>query len=63
MQLNVSIAFGILEGLAVLVTLCRLGFRLKIQRFWWEDGWAVIAVLFTVIYIATTPIFFMNRKS
>ncbi|KAF8133390.1 hypothetical protein EV363DRAFT_1397623 [Boletus edulis] len=33
------------EFLTVMVTLFRLAFRLKIQRFWWEDMWAAVAMV------------------
>lgn len=45
----ISVTFDILRGLAVILTLFRLGFRWKIQRFWWEDWWAAVALLCAVV--------------
>lgn len=50
----ISVAFIVVKCLAVILTLCRLGFRIKIQRFWWEDVWAVIALLCTVVSIISS---------
>lgn len=51
-----SVGFSVAEGLAVLLTLFRLGFRLKIQRFWWEDVWAAVASVCTVVSITSVLI-------
>ncbi|KAH7890433.1 hypothetical protein F5I97DRAFT_29967 [Phlebopus sp. FC_14] len=40
---TLSIAMSVLEGLSLLLTLFRLWFRLRIQRFWWEDAWAAVS--------------------
>ncbi|KIJ69179.1 hypothetical protein HYDPIDRAFT_105770 [Hydnomerulius pinastri MD-312] len=42
-QTTIRVVVTTLEGLALLLTLLRVGFRLWIGRFWWEDGWAVVA--------------------
>ena len=37
----------------MVLTLFRLGFRLKIQRFWWEDVWAAVASLCALISVTS----------
>ncbi|KAF8121061.1 hypothetical protein EV363DRAFT_1366790 [Boletus edulis] len=56
-----SISFGVIKCLAVFLTLFRLGFRLKIRRFWWEDVWATVALLCTVASIIS--VFVVNGTS
>ncbi|KAI9573081.1 hypothetical protein HD554DRAFT_1138068 [Boletus coccyginus] len=51
------ISFSIFKGLAVILTFFRLSFRLKIQRFWWEDMWAAVAVTCTIISIICVLVF------
>ncbi|KAG6375956.1 hypothetical protein JVT61DRAFT_2833 [Boletus reticuloceps] len=49
-----EIAYCIIQFATVMVTLFRLAFRLKIQRFWWEDMWAAVAMVgmiaFSIVY-------------
>ncbi|KAF8556094.1 hypothetical protein OG21DRAFT_1437615 [Imleria badia] len=47
----ISIAFIVVQCLAVILTFFRLGFRFKIRRFWWEDVWAMVALVCTVVSI------------
>ncbi|KAN0082425.1 hypothetical protein V8E55_008220 [Tylopilus felleus] len=49
----ISIAFSAVKGLAGILTLFRLGFRLKIRRLWWEDFWATVALVCTMVSIFT----------
>lgn len=56
-----SVTFSIVKGLVVILTLFRLGFRLKIQRFWWEDLWAAVALLCTLVSIISA--FAISRHS
>ena len=50
-SLVIPIAFTVIDGLAVILTLFRLLFRLQIRRFWWEDVWATVAVVCGTIFI------------
>ena len=43
--------FIVVEGLAILLTLFRLLFRLQIQRFWWEDVWAAVMIVCGIAFI------------
>ena len=42
------VSFSVIKCLAAFLTLFRLRLRLKLQRFWWEDTWAAVALLCTV---------------
>ncbi|EGO29466.1 hypothetical protein SERLADRAFT_433445 [Serpula lacrymans var. lacrymans S7.9] len=44
-----KIVATVLHALTFLLTGFRLWFRLNIQRFWWEDAWATLALLFDII--------------
>ncbi|KAG2122440.1 hypothetical protein BD769DRAFT_1360592, partial [Suillus cothurnatus] len=39
----------IFHGSAIATTIFRLGYRLCTSKFWWEDGWAAIALVFDII--------------
>ncbi|KIJ60785.1 hypothetical protein HYDPIDRAFT_43116 [Hydnomerulius pinastri MD-312] len=41
--INLKIVSSILQCLALLLTIFRVWFRLRIRRFWYEDAWAIIA--------------------
>ncbi|KAG1739386.1 uncharacterized protein EDB91DRAFT_1024408, partial [Suillus paluster] len=52
----------VFHGSAITTTLFRLVYRLSTSRFWWEDAWAAIALVFDVICLfgvwAEGPIFY-----
>ncbi|KAG9309650.1 hypothetical protein JVU11DRAFT_10314 [Chiua virens] len=56
------ITFSIVEGLAMLVTLLRLMFRLKIGRFGWEDMWAALVFVFGTTFIVSQLVSFDSAK-
>ncbi|KAG0696933.1 hypothetical protein DFH29DRAFT_767863, partial [Suillus ampliporus] len=39
----------IFHGSAITTTIFRLAYRLSTSRFWWEDTWAAIALVFDII--------------
>ncbi|KAG1883927.1 hypothetical protein F4604DRAFT_1574957, partial [Suillus subluteus] len=39
----------VFHGSAIATTSFRLGYRLCTSKFWWEDGWAAIALVFDII--------------
>ncbi|KAG1842760.1 hypothetical protein DFJ58DRAFT_665712, partial [Suillus subalutaceus] len=39
----------VFHGSAIVTTSFRLGYRLCTSKFWWEDGWAAIALVFDII--------------
>ncbi|KAF8548103.1 hypothetical protein OG21DRAFT_1526702 [Imleria badia] len=43
----------VVEGLGLLLTAWRIYFRLKIQRFWWEDAWAAVLLLTGLLSITS----------
>ncbi|KAF8550414.1 hypothetical protein OG21DRAFT_1446606 [Imleria badia] len=47
------VSFSVIKCLTVILTLFRLRLRMKLQRFWWEDTWAAVALICTVISVGT----------
>lgn len=44
---------SVLQLIGILLSLFRLWFRLKIRRLWWEDAWAFIACLCSIVLLAS----------
>ncbi|KAG9317535.1 hypothetical protein JVU11DRAFT_1741 [Chiua virens] len=57
------VVFCIFEALTVIVSLLRLAFRLKIRRLWWEDMWATIATVGTIVFAANIMLYFQTGQS
>ncbi|KAF9241288.1 hypothetical protein BU15DRAFT_44906 [Melanogaster broomeanus] len=43
-----QVAGSIVNGVAILVTIFRLMYRWYMSTFWWEDGWAALALAFDI---------------
>ncbi|EGN95667.1 hypothetical protein SERLA73DRAFT_186822 [Serpula lacrymans var. lacrymans S7.3] len=48
---NLRIVTSVLQGLAISLTVFRLWYRIRLQRAWWEDGWAAIALLWGTLFL------------
>ncbi|KAG1729001.1 hypothetical protein EDB19DRAFT_1744696 [Suillus lakei] len=46
---TIEVVACIFHGSAITTTIFRLAYRLHTSRFWWEDAWAVIALVFDII--------------
>ncbi|KAG2068209.1 hypothetical protein BDR04DRAFT_788991 [Suillus decipiens] len=46
---TIEVVACIFHGCAISTTSFRLGYRLYTFKFWWEDAWAVIALVFDII--------------
>lgn len=54
---------SVIQVLTVLVTVFRLGVRLKMRRLWWEDMWAGVAMVSTVAFTILNSIYFQTGQS
>ncbi|KAI0030145.1 hypothetical protein K488DRAFT_88038 [Vararia minispora EC-137] len=43
-----AILFGVITSMTTLV---RLGIRVRIRKLWWDDAWALLALVFMLLYI------------
>ncbi|KAF9241286.1 hypothetical protein BU15DRAFT_45096 [Melanogaster broomeanus] len=43
-----QVAGSVVNGVAILVTIFRLMYRWYMSTFWWEDGWAALALVFDI---------------
>ncbi|KAH7925356.1 hypothetical protein BV22DRAFT_444637 [Leucogyrophana mollusca] len=58
-----KIVTTVLQGLAILFTAFRLWYRVRIRRFWWEDTWALMALLCDLVGLASGWVYFSSCAS
>ncbi|KAF8436557.1 hypothetical protein L210DRAFT_3452039 [Boletus edulis BED1] len=56
------VAFSAIDVLAIVATLFRLVFRLRIRRFWWEDMWAAVMVVCGTTFVIAQLVAFKTAN-
>ncbi|KAH7912491.1 hypothetical protein BJ138DRAFT_1004359 [Hygrophoropsis aurantiaca] len=55
---RIIVVTTVIQCIAMLITMFRLWFRLQMRRFWWEDTWALIALLFDIVGLISGWLYF-----
>ncbi|PPR02312.1 hypothetical protein CVT24_011650 [Panaeolus cyanescens] len=50
------------EAIAIISTILRLWYRIRIHRFWWDDVWALLATLFSIVPYVLFVIVLVNIR-
>ncbi|KAI9462080.1 hypothetical protein HD554DRAFT_2289948 [Boletus coccyginus] len=55
-----QVSATVIDALGLLLTAWRIYFRLRINRFWWEDAWAAVLLLTGIMWIITNWVYLLT---
>ncbi|KAF9231378.1 hypothetical protein BU15DRAFT_56200 [Melanogaster broomeanus] len=61
--LSLPVIGSVFQVLGLVLTAFRIYFRIRIGRFWWEDGWAAVLLLLGTIWMIAEWVFLLTTGS